>query len=369
MFELFKKTSILEGNMKGQQLTDAQAEPRALPARARRDLADTRGRPLRDLRISVTDRCNFRCTYCMPKEVFGRQYQFLERADLLSFGEIHRLVRIFRDHGVQKIRITGGEPLVRRKLDRVVEMLAYWSDLDLTLTTNGSLLKQQAQSLRAAGLKRITVSLDSLDDSVFKAMNDVDFPVARVLEGIDEAAAVGLGPIKINMVVKRGINDDSVLPMARFFRERGHILRFIEFMDVGATNRWRMEQVVPSRELVQTIDRVLPIEPVEPAYRGEVAERWRYRDGSGEVGFISSVTHAFCRDCTRARLSAEGQLYTCLFAANGTDLRALLRRDASDDEISQLIGQVWSGRADRYSEIRSAETAQVRKVEMSYIGG
>jgi len=355
--------------MKGQQLTDAQAELRVLPARARRDLADTRGRPLRDLRISVTDRCNFRCTYCMPKEVFGRQYQFLERADLLSFGEIHRLVRIFRDHGVQKIRITGGEPLVRRKLDRLVEMLAYWSDLDLTLTTNGSLLKQQAQSLRAAGLKRITVSLDSLDDSVFKAMNDVDFPVARVLEGIDEAAAVGLGPIKINMVVKRGVNDDSVLPMARCFRERGHILRFIEFMDVGATNRWRMEQVVPSRELVQMIDQVLPIEPVEPAYRGEVAERWRYSDGGGEVGFISSVTHAFCRDCTRARLSAEGQLYTCLFATNGTDLRALLRRDASDDEISQLIDRVWSGRADRYSEIRSAETAHVRKVEMSYIGG
>ena len=369
VLELFKKTSILEGNMKGQQLTDAQAELRVLPARARRDLADTRGRPLRDLRISVTDRCNFRCTYCMPKEVFGRQYQFLERADLLSFGEIHRLVRIFRDHGVQKIRITGGEPLVRRKLDRLVEMLAYWSDLDLTLTTNGSLLKQQAQSLRTAGLKRITVSLDSLDDSVFKAMNDVDFPVARVLEGIDEAAAVGLGPIKINMVVKRGVNDDSVLPMARFFRERGHTLRFIEFMDVGVTNRWRMEQVVPSRELVQIIDRVLPIEPVEPAYRGEVAERWRYSDGSGEVGFISSVTHAFCRDCTRARLSAEGQLYTCLFAANGTDLRALLRRDASDDEISQLVDRVWSGRADRYSEIRSAETEQVRKVEMSYIGG
>jgi len=369
VLELFKKTSILEGNMKGQQLTDAQAELRVLPARARRDLADTRGRPMRDLRISVTDRCNFRCTYCMPKEVFGRQYQFLERADLLSFGEIHRLVRIFRDHGVQKIRITGGEPLVRRKLDRLVEMLAYWSDLDLTLTTNGSLLKQQAQSLRTAGLKRITVSLDSLDDSVFRAMNDVDFPVARVLEGIDEAAAVGLGPIKINMVVKRGVNDDSVLPMARFFRERGHTLRFIEFMDVGVTNRWRMEQVVPSRELVQIIDRVLPIEPVEPAYRGEVAERWRYSDGSGEVGFISSVTHAFCRDCTRARLSAEGQLYTCLFAANGTDLRALLRRDASDDEISQLVDRVWSGRADRSSEIRSAETEQVRKVEMSYIGG
>jgi len=301
--------------------------------------------------------------------VFGRQYQFLERAELLSFGEIHRLVRIFRDHGVQKIRITGGEPLVRRKLDRLVEMLAYWSDLDLTLTTNGSLLKQQARALQAAGLKRITVSLDSLDDAVFKAMNDADFPVAKVLDGIDEAAAAGLGPIKVNMVVKRGVNQDSVLPMARFFKERGHVLRFIEFMDVGATNHWRMEQVVPSRELVQMIDRVLPIEPVERAYRGEVAERWRYRDGRGEIGFISSVTHAFCRDCTRARLSAEGQLYTCLFAAKGTDLRGLLRRDASDDEVSQLISQVWTGRADRYSEIRSAETAKLRKVEMSYIGG
>ncbi|HTS53633.1 MAG TPA: GTP 3',8-cyclase MoaA [Burkholderiales bacterium] len=340
-----------------------------VPAPGRPQLSDARGRPLRDLRISVTDRCNFRCTYCMPKEVFGRDFQFLDRGQLLSFGEIHRLVRIFRDHGVQKIRITGGEPLVRRKLERLIEMLAYWSDLDLTLTTNGSLLKQQARGLKDAGLKRITVSLDSLDDAVFKAMNDVDFPVQKVLEGIEEAAAVGLRPVKINMVVKRGVNEHSVLPMARFFRRQGHVLRFIEFMDVGATNGWRMDQVVPSRELVEMIDRHLPIEPVDPGYRGEVAERWRYRDGSGEVGFISSVSHAFCRDCTRARLSAEGQLYTCLFAAKGTDLRGPLRSDAHDDAISQLIARVWTDRADRYSEIRTAETAKLRKVEMSYIGG
>jgi len=334
-----------------------------------RVLTDTRGRPLRDLRVSVTDRCNFRCTYCMPKEVFGKDFQFLEREQLLSFGEIHRLVRIFRDHGVQKIRITGGEPLVRRKLERLIEMLSYWSDLDLTLTTNGSLLKHSARTLKDAGLKRITVSLDSLDDGVFKAMNDVDFPVQKVLEGISEAAAVGLHPIKINMVVKRGVNDHSVLPMARYFKDRGYTLRFIEYMDVGATNGWRMEHVVPSRELVQIVDKAMPIEPVDPGYRGEVAERWRYQDGSGEVGFISSVTQAFCKDCTRARLSAEGQLYTCLFASHGTDFRGLLRSGASDEEISQHIAAVWGARADRYSELRTAATAKLRKVEMSYIGG
>jgi cyclic pyranopterin phosphate synthase len=332
-------------------------------------LLDTRGRPLRDLRISVTDRCNFRCTYCMPKEVFGKDFQFLERSQLLSFGEIHRMVRLFRDQGVEKIRITGGEPLVRRKLERLIEMLAYWSDLDLTLTTNGSLLKQKARDLKEAGLKRITVSLDSLDDAVFRAMNDVDFPVASVLAGIDEAVAVGLAPIKVNMVVQRGVNEHSVLPMARYFKDRGITLRFIEFMDVGATNGWRMEHVVPSRELVETIDHAMPIEPVEPGYRGEVAERWRYVDNSAEVGFISSVTQAFCRDCTRARLSAEGQLYTCLFATRGTDFRGPLRSDAADEEIAALIAQVWGGRADRYSEIRTADTAPLRKVEMSYIGG
>jgi cyclic pyranopterin phosphate synthase len=332
-------------------------------------LLDTRGRPLRDLRISVTDRCNFRCTYCMPKEVFGKDFQFLERSQLLSFGEIHRLVRLFRDQGVHKIRITGGEPLVRRKLERLIEMLAYFGDLDLTLTTNGSLLKQKARELKDAGLKRITVSLDSLDDNVFRAMNDVDFPVQKVLDGIDEAAAVGLAPIKVNMVVKRAVNEDSVLPMARFFKDKGYTLRFIEFMDVGATNGWRMEHVVPSRELVDRINRVMPIEPVQPDYRGEVAERWRYVDDGVEVGFISSVTQAFCRDCTRARLSAEGQLYTCLFATQGTDFRGPLRSDASDEEIAALIAKVWTKRADRYSEIRTAETARLRKVEMSYIGG
>jgi cyclic pyranopterin phosphate synthase len=330
---------------------------------------DSRRRPLRDLRISVTDRCNFRCTYCMPKEVFGKDFQFLERDQLLSFGEIHRLVRLFRDEGVEKIRITGGEPLVRRKLERLIEMLAYWSDLDLTLTTNGSLLEQKARDLKSAGLQRITVSLDSLDDTVFRAMNDVDFPVEKVLRGIDAAAAAGLHPIKINMVVKRGVNEDSVMPMARFFRAQGHTLRFIEFMDVGATNGWKMEHVVPSRELVQRIQRELPIEPVEPGYRGEVAERWRYRDAKAEVGFISSVTQAFCRDCTRARLSAEGQLYTCLFATRGTDLRSLLRGGASDPDIATLVRRVWTARADHYSEIRTAETAKMHKVEMSYIGG
>ena len=331
--------------------------------------SDALGRPIRDLRISVTDRCNFRCTYCMPKEVFGKDFQFLERDQLLTFGEIHRLVRIFRDQGVEKIRITGGEPLVRRKLERLIEMLAYWDDLDLTLTTNGSLLEQKARDLRNAGLNRITVSLDSLDDAVFRSMNDVDFPVRKVLDGIDAAAAAGLHPIKVNMVVKRGVNEHSVLEMARFFRDQGHILRFIEFMDVGATNGWKMEHVVPSRELVRLIDRETPIEPAEPNYEGEVAERWRYRDGSGEVGFISSVTQAFCRSCTRARLSAEGQLYTCLFAERGTDFRDLLRGDASDEEIAERIRSVWAARADRYSEIRTAETAKLRKVEMSYIGG
>jgi len=341
------------------------------PRKSEQPLLDTRARPLRDLRISVTDRCNFRCTYCMPKEVFGKDFQFLERDQLLSFGEIHRLVRIFRDHGVEKIRITGGEPLVRRKLERLIEMLAYWDDLDLTLTTNGSLLKQKARDLKNAGLKRITVSLDSLDDAVFRSMNDVDFPVAEVLEGMEEAERVGLLPIKVNMVVKRGVNDHTVVDMARYFRAKGpnYILRFIEFMDVGATNGWTMEHVVPSRELVKMIDAVMPIESAEPNYRGEVAERWRYKDGSGEVGFISSVTQAFCRDCTRTRLSAEGQLFTCLFATQGTDFRSLLRSGADDDAIAQRLQGVWGQRADRYSEIRTAETAKLRKVEMSYIGG
>ena len=332
-------------------------------------LVDTRGRPLRDLRISVTDRCNFRCTYCMPKEVYGRDFQFLERSQLLSFDEIHRLVKIFRGHGIEKVRITGGEPLVRRQLEKLIALLAQEPDLDITLTTNASLLKQKAQALKDAGLQRVTVSLDSLDDAVFRSMNDVDFPVAKVLEGIEEADRVGLKPLKVNMVVKRGTNDQDALDMARHFKGSGHILRFIEFMDVGHTNGWKMQYVVPSRELVASINAEFPIEPLDPNYIGEVAERWRYKDGSGEIGFISSVTQAFCKDCTRLRLSAEGSIYTCLFASEGTDLRGLLRTGATDGEIGDAIAGVWRVRADRYSEIRTGETAKLRKVEMSYIGG
>lgn len=332
-------------------------------------LTDTLNRPLRDLRISVTDRCNFRCVYCMPKEIFGSDYQFLERSQILSFEEIARLVRIFVGHGVRKIRLTGGEPLVRRDLHRLVAMLAGIPDLDLTLTTNGSLLARQAQALKDAGLKRVSVSLDSLDDAVFKAMNDVDFPVRKVLEGMDAAANVGLMPIKVNMVVKRGLNESSVLPMARYFREKGYILRFIEYMDVGHTNGWRMDDVVPAREIIQMIGAEMPLEPLDPNYPGEVAERWRYKDGSGEIGVVASVTQPFCRDCNRARLSAEGKLYTCLFAVKGHDFRDLMRGGASDDEISQAIQRIWGKRTDRYSEIRSEKTIALPKVEMSHIGG
>ena len=330
---------------------------------------DRLGRALRDLRISVTDRCNFRCVYCMPKEVFGKDYQFLERSQILSFEEIARLARVFRGLGVEKVRLTGGEPLVRRRLEQLIEMLALIPGLVLTLTTNGSLLKRQARALKDAGLQRITVSLDSLDDAVFQRMNDVDFPVAGVLEGIEAAAAAGLAPIKINMVVKRGENEDSILPMARFFRGTGHILRFIEYMDVGHTNGWRMDDVVTAREIVEMIGSEMPLAPVDPNYSGEVAERWRYRDGSGEIGVIASVTQAFCRDCTRIRLSTEGKLYTCLFATQGHDLRALLRGGASDDEIHAAVSGIWSKRADRYSEIRTSQTAKLHKIEMSYIGG
>jgi GTP 3',8-cyclase len=330
---------------------------------------DRLNRPLRDLRISITDRCNFRCVYCMPKEKFGSDYQFLERSALLSFEEIARLARIFTQHGIEKIRLTGGEPLVRRNLEQLVGLLADIPGLDLTLTTNGSLLTKKAEALRKAGLKRITVSLDSLDDAVFMAMNDVDFPVAKVIAGIDAAAAAGLLPIKINMVVKRGLNEDSIVPMARFFRERGHILRYIEYMDVGATNGWRMDDVVSAREIVDRISSEMPLEPADPNYTSEVAERWRYKDGSGEIGVIASVTQAFCKDCTRARISTEGQLYTCLFATAGHDLRALLRAGASDDDIHAAIGKVWTNRTDRYSEIRGSQTVPLKKIEMSYIGG
>jgi len=330
---------------------------------------DTFKRPLRDLRVSVTDRCNFRCVYCMPKEVFGKDFQFLPRAEILSFEEIERLVRVFVGLGVQKVRLTGGEPLVRRNIETLVAMLAKVADLDLTLTTNGSLLAGKAEALRDAGLKRVTVSLDSLDDAVFKSMNDVDFPVAKVLEGMDAAEAAGLAPIKVNMVVKRGLNEESIVPMARHFRGTGRILRFIEYMDVGSSNGWRLDDVVSAREIVATIDRELPLEPIGKNYPGEVAERWRYRDGSGEIGVIASVTQAFCADCTRARLSADGSLYTCLFATHGHDLRGLVRSEASDAEIADAIAGIWISRGDRYSELRSAETVGLKKIEMSFIGG
>ena len=337
------------------------------PHYAGNGFVDTLGRSLRDLRISVTDRCNFRCVYCMPRDVFDENYTFLPQSSLLSFEEITTLARVFVGLGVEKIRLTGGEPLVRRDLERLIKMLAVL-DVDLTLTTNGSLLAKKARALKDAGLKRITVSLDSLDDATFKAMNDADFPVAKVLEGIDAASAAGL-PVKVNMVVKRGLNDHHVIDMARHFRASGHIVRFIEYMDVGSTNGWRMDDVIPSAELVRRISAEFPLEQVDPDYRGEVAERWRYRDGGGEIGVISSVTQAFCSDCTRLRLSTEGSMYTCLFGQTGHDLRGLLRAGASEADLRDEIVAVWRARADRYSAVRTAETARASKVEMSYIGG
>ena len=332
---------------------------------------DQLGRPLRDLRISVTDRCNFRCPYCMPKEIFGREFAFLERSELLSFEEIARLSAIFVGQGVAKIRLTGGEPLLRRNIEQLIAMLAAIDGLeDLALTTNGSLLTpERARTLKSAGLKRITISLDSLDDAVFRSMNDVNFPVTRVLEAIDAAAGAGLAPLKIDMVVKRGVNEQSVVPMARHFRGSGHIVRFIEYMDVGNTNQWRMDQVVSGREISDSIAREWPIRPVEPTYFGEVAERWMYEDGAGEIGIITSVSQPFCGSCTRARLSAAGELYTCLFAGAGRDLRALVRGGADDDVLAAVIGSSWAARDDRYSEIRSAATLATKKVEMSHIGG
>jgi len=331
------------------------------------ELLDTLARPLRDLRISVTDRCNFRCTYCMPKSVFGADYRFLDRKELLSFEEIERVARIAVGLGVEKLRITGGEPLVRRELERLIAGLAPLG-VELTLTTNASLLARKAQSLADAGLHRITVSLDSLDDTTFRAMNDVDFPVERVLEGIEAATAAGL-PVKVNAVVKRGLNDDGIVEMARYFRETGHTLRFIEYMDVGATNGWRLDEVVPAAEIVQRISEVFPLEPANANYRGEVAQRWRHLDGAGELGVIASVTQPFCGDCTRARISAEGRIYTCLFGLRGHDLRALIRSGASDEELETALAAIWTRRADRYSELRTAKTASLPKVEMSYIGG
>ncbi|MDB5731433.1 MAG: molybdenum cofactor biosynthesis protein [Variovorax sp.] len=354
-------------------------------------LRDRLHRPLTDLRISVTDRCNFRCSYCMPKEVFGKDHPYLPHDALLSFEEITRLARLFTLHGVRKIRLTGGEPLLRKNLEVLVGQLAPLrtadgAPLDLTLTTNGSLLARKARALKAAGLDRVTVSLDGLDDAVFRRMNDVDFPVADVLAGIEAARAAGLGPIKVNMVVKRGTNEQEILPMARHFRANyggGVVLRFIEYMDVGATNGWRMDDVVPSAEVVQRIAAEFPLVPLEASAPGETAQRWAYADGGGEIGVISSVTQAFCHECSRARLSTEGRLYLCLFASSGHDLRPLLRGDerqgvapASDAQIASAIGHIWQGRSDRYSELRAGradDAAQagpaVRRVEMSYIGG
>jgi GTP 3',8-cyclase len=334
-------------------------------------LVDAFGRPLRDLRISVTDRCNFRCTYCMPKEVFGHDYRFLDRKELLDFEEITRVARAAVSLGVQKLRLTGGEPLIRRGIEDLVAMLSAL-DAEVTLTTNASLLPRKAQALKDAGLARITVSLDSMDDATFRSMNDVDFPVERVLEGIEAARAAGL-PVKVNSVVKRGVNDQEVVPLARYFRETPHILRFIEFMPVGETNHWHTEEVVSAAEIVEMINAEFPLEPADANYRGEVAKRWRYKDGKGEIGLIASVTQPFCGDCTRSRISAEGKLYTCLFAVRGHDLRALIRSGASDDDLAAKLAEIWRVRGDRYSELRSQNTLDPAldepRVEMSYIGG
>ena len=344
-------------------------------------LSDRLGRPLHDLRISVTDRCNFRCSYCMPKEVFDRDYRFLPHSSLLSFEEITRTARLFVAHGVNKLRLTGGEPLLRKHVEALVGQLATLrtpagDELDITLTTNGSLLERKAQALRAAGLKRVTVSLDALDDAVFRRMNDVDFPVADVLRGVEAALRAGLAPIKINMVVKRGTNDDQIVPLAGHVRDRygpAVVLRFIEYMDVGATNGWRMDEVLPSAQVLQRLQAAFPLDPLPASAAGETAQRWRYRDGAGEVGFISSVTQAFCRDCNRARLSTEGKLFLCLFASRGHDLRALLRSGCSDEQIAAALGLIWHERDDRYSELRSRREAEAgsgeRRVEMHYIGG
>lgn len=331
-------------------------------------VTDQLGRPIRDLRISLTDRCNFRCVYCMPKAIFGPGFQFLERSELLSFEEIQRIVVIFRRLGIEKVRLTGGEPLLRRGLEHLVAMLRTVPGLDLTLTTNGSLLARKAQALQEAGLDRVTISLDSLDDRIFKTMNDVDFRVDRVLDGIHAAAEVGLTPIKINVVVKRGVNDDSIVPLVKYFRGTGHIVRFIEYMDVGTTNGWCLDHVVTADEIVDRIGNDFPLEPVPPNYPGEVASRYRFEDGGGEIGVIASVTRPFCGDCSRMRLSTEGRLYTCLFASTGLDLRRILREGASDAEIEGVIAGMWLSRSDRYSELRTAGN-RTEKIEMSYIGG
>ncbi|MBN2113074.1 MAG: GTP 3',8-cyclase MoaA [Acidimicrobiia bacterium] len=331
---------------------------------------DTLGRPMRDLRVSVTDRCNFRCRYCMPREVFGADYPFLPRSELLTFEEITRLAGIFAGLGVRKVRLTGGEPLLRHDLDRLVAMLAAVPGIeDLTMTTNGALLARHAAALAAAGLHRVTVSLDSLDDATFSAGNDSPVPVAQVLEGIEAAAAAGLTPVKINVVVRRGVNEGEVAALAGRFKGSGHIVRYIEYMDVGHSNGWRLEHVVPAAEVLAAVNAEMPLEALPANYPGEVARRFRYRDGSGEIGVVASVTRPFCGDCTRARLSADGKLFTCLFATSGHDLRALVRGEATDADIAAALTAVWQARADRYSEIRSADTLGLPKVEMSYIGG
>ncbi|WP_277884362.1 GTP 3',8-cyclase MoaA [Microbacterium sp. H1-D42] len=341
-------------------------------------LVDRLDRPMRDLRISVTDRCNFRCVYCMPKEIFGRDYTFLDRDELLSFEEIERVARVAAAHGVRKLRLTGGEPLLRRGIEDLIARLAALRTpegdrLELALTTNGSALAVKAQALKDAGLDRLTVSVDTLDDELFQRMNDVRFPVARVLDGVDAAAAVGLGPIKVNMVVKRGLNDHEVETMAARFKGTPYTLRFIEYMDVGTSNGWSLDEVVPSSEIISRIDTLFPLEPVSPSAVGETAKRWRYRDGSGEIGVISSVTNAFCGTCNRARISTEGRLFTCLFATEGHDLRALLRGGADDAELATAMASIWGARDDRYSEERAALTPALRaarpRIEMSYIGG
>jgi GTP 3',8-cyclase len=330
---------------------------------------DTLGRPMRDLRISVTDRCNFRCGYCMPREVYGPDHAFLPRAEILSYEEIERVVRAAVGLGVRKVRLTGGEPLVRRELETLVGMLAAIDGIDLTLTTNGSLLAGKAQALADAGLHRVTVSLDALDDATFMRMNDAKVPVTTVLDGMAAAEDAGLGPIKLNAVVRRGMNEHAVLDLAERFRGTDTVVRFIEYMDVGHTNGWRLDDVVPAGEILAAIDARWPLEPVDAAYRGEVAQRWRYRDGAGEVGVVSSVTQPFCGDCTRARLSADGSLYTCLFATAGHDLRPVLRSGADEAALTDALRATWTGRSDRYSELRSLDTIDLPKVEMSYIGG
>jgi GTP 3',8-cyclase len=333
-------------------------------------LKDTFGRGLTDLRISVTDKCNFRCTYCMPKEIFGADHRFLARDQLLTYEEMTRLVTIFVEGGVTKVRLTGGEPLLRRDIERLVEMLAGIEGIeDLAMTTNGSFLEAKAQRLKDAGLDRVTVSLDALDDETFAAINDVAFPVQRVLAGIDAAAAAGLGPIKINAVVQRGVNDEGIVGFARHFQGTGHVVRFIEYMDVGGTIGWNLDQVVPAGEIVARIDEVMPLELVADQSPSDTARRYRYRDGSGEIGVIASVTKPFCGDCVRARVSADGKLFTCLFSSEGHDLRALVRSEAADAEVADRISDIWSARTDRYSEERSAETVLIPKVSMSYIGG